>query len=364
MAAMNLPILDLTLQYQALKQEIECEVLAVLASGEYVLGPNVRSLEREVAEYCGVKHAVSCASGTDALHLALRAVGAGPGDEVITSTFSFAATAEAICHSGARPVFVDIDPATYNINPARVEASVTPGTRAVIPVHLYGQPADLAPIADTCRRHGLALIEDCAQSFGAEYGGRKSGAYGDIGCFSFYPSKNLGACGDGGMVVTDDDALAQSVRVFREHGRGALSGHAVVGYNSRLDEIQAAILRVKLRRVDEFNRLRRHNARLYTERFQNSRVVPPIEDGKGLHVFHQYTIRSARRDAVRDALAQAGVGSAIYYPVPLHRERAFAAGGVSLPHAEAAASQVLSLPMYPELTAGQIDEVCRVVLAA
>jgi UDP-N-acetyl-3-dehydro-alpha-D-glucosamine 3-aminotranferase len=363
---MRIPMVDLTAQYQSLKLEIDREISAVLASGHFILGPNVQALETEAAEYCGVKHAVSCASGTDALHLALRAAGIGAGDEVITTAFTFIATAEAISYTGARPVFVDIAPATFNLDPALVEAAVTPRTKAVLPVHLFGQPAELEPIGETCRRHGLRLIEDCAQSFGAEYGGRKSGAYGDIGCFSFYPSKNLGAYGDAGMVITDDDALARSVRMYRDHGRTATYRHAVVGYNSRLDELQAAILRVKLRHLDEYNRLRRRNARLYNERLRGADVVPPVEDATGRHVYHQYTVRSDRRDAIRMALEQAGIASAIYYPVPLHRQDAFldAAAGLRLAHAEDAAHEVLSLPMFPELAESQIDEVCRVVLAA
>jgi dTDP-4-amino-4,6-dideoxygalactose transaminase len=363
---MTIPMVDLKAQYAALKDEIDREVAAVLASGHFILGPNVQALEQEAAAYCGVKHAITCASGTDALHLALRACGIGPGDEVITTPFTFIATAEAISYTGAKPVFVDIEPGSFNIDPEQVARAVTPRTRAVLPVHLYGQPADLAPIAETCRRHGLRLIEDAAQSFGAEYGGRKSGAYGDIGCFSFYPSKNLGAYGDGGMVVTGDDALAKAVRIYRDHGRTATYQHALVGYNSRLDEIQAAVLRVKLRRIDEYNRLRRRNARLYTARLRGSAIVPPPEDGKGLHVYHQYTVRSARRDAVQKALGAAHIASAVYYPVPLHRQEAYLrdSAGVTLPHAEAAAAEVLSLPMHPELTEAQVEKITGVALSA
>jgi len=363
---MTIPMVDLKAQYQGLKDELDREVTAVLASGHFVLGPNVQALEQEAAAYCGVKHAITCASGTDALHLALRACGIGPGDEVITTPFTFIATAEAISYTGARPVFVDIDPGTFNIDPEQVARAVTSRTRAVLPVHLYGQPADLAPVAETCRRQGLRLVEDSAQSFGAEYAGRKSGAFGDIGCFSFYPSKNLGAYGDGGMVVTDDDGLARAVRILRDHGRTATYQHALVGYNSRLDEIQAAILRVKLKRIDEYNRLRRRNAHLYTERLRGTQVAPPVEDGKGLHVYHQYTICSDRRDIIQKALGTAHIASAIYYPVPLHRQEAYLkdTAGVILPRAEAAAAEVLSLPMYPELTESQIEQVCKTVLAA
>ncbi|HET6492053.1 MAG TPA: DegT/DnrJ/EryC1/StrS family aminotransferase [Burkholderiales bacterium] len=363
---MRIPMVDLQAQYRDLGAELDTAMQAVVRSGHFVLGPEVGAFERETAAYCNVRHAVSVASGTDALHLALRAAGVGPGDEVVTTPFTFIATAGAISQTGARPVFVDIDAGTFNIDPARVEAAVNARTRAVLPVHLYGQPADLAPIRELCRRRNLALIEDCAQSFGAEYGGRKSGAYGSMGCFSFYPSKNLGAYGDGGMIVTDDDAAAERLRRLRDHGRVAAYRHAMIGYNSRLDELQAAVLRVKLRRLDEYNRRRRENARRYGERLADSDVVPPVEDGKGLHVYHQYTIRTANRDVMRSALAAAGIASAVYYPVPLHRQEVYAAdnAGASFPAAEAAAEQVLSLPMCPELTEAQIDEVVRVVRQA
>jgi dTDP-4-amino-4,6-dideoxygalactose transaminase len=363
---MKIPMVDLHAQYRDLAAEIDEAIQRVVRSGQFVLGPAVAAFEREVAAYCGVRHAVAVASGTDALHLALRAAGMGPGDEVITTPFTFIATAGAISQTGARPVFVDIDSGTFNIDPARVEAAVNTHTRAVLPVHLYGQPADLAPIRELCRRRGFALIEDCAQSFGAEYGGRKSGAYGDMGCFSFYPSKNLGAYGDGGMVVTDDDARAERLRRLRDHGRIAGYRHGEIGYNSRLDELQAAVLRVKLQRLDEYNRQRRDNARRYGERLADAGVLPPVEDGKGLHVYHQYTIKSPRREHIRNALSAAGIASAVYYPLPLHRQDVYRADNAraSFPAADAAAEQVLSLPMYPELTEAQIDEVVRVVRQA
>ncbi len=359
-------MVDLKVQYRDLGREIDEALQAVVASGQFVLGPNVHAFEREAAGYCGVRHAIAVASGTDALHLALRAIGVGPGDEVVTTPFTFIATATAISQTGARPVFVDIDPATFNMNPALVEAAVTENTCAVLPVHLYGQPADLAPIREVCHRRGVVLIEDCAQSFGAEYGGRKSGAYGNMGCFSFYPSKNLGAYGDGGMVITNDDAAAERLRVLRDHGRMGSGRHAASGYNSRLDEIQAAVLRVKLRRLDQYNLRRRDNARRYNERLADSGIATPVEDGKGLHVYHQYTIRTAHREAIQEALSAAGIGSAVYYPVPVHRQEAFAAENARarLPAAEEAARQVLSLPMYPELTDEQIDEIARIVRQA
>ena len=363
---MNIPMVDLKAEYALLREELEKAALTALASAHYIGGPNVRAFEQEVAAYCGVKHAISCASGTDALLLALRACGVGLGDEVITTPFTFVATASTISMCGARPVFVDIDPHTYNIDPARIEAAVTSRTRAVVPVHLYGQPADLEPIAELCRRHGLKLIEDAAQSFGAEYGGRKSGAYGDLGCFSFYPSKNLGAFGDGGMVITDDDALAEKTRVLASHGSRQRYHHDVLGYNSRLDELQAAILRVKLKRVDAFNSARRRIAHRYNAHLAGCGVATPHEDGKGLHVFHQYTLQSDRRDRLQAVLTEAGIASAIYYPIPLHRQALYAepCRDVHLPVAETAAERVLSLPISPLLTDAQIDRICEVVRAA
>jgi len=363
---MTIPMVDLKAQYRDLQVEIDAAMQTVVRSAQFVLGPQVQAFEREVAAYCGVRHAISVASGTDALHLALRAAGIGPGDEVITTPFTFIATAGAVSQVGARPVFVDIDAATFNIDPARIAQAVSSRTRAVVPVHLYGQPADLAPISALCRERGLALIEDCAQSFGAEYGGKKSGAYGDMGCFSFYPSKNLGAYGDGGMVITDNDAAAERLRRLRDHGRIEGYRHGMVGYNSRLDELQAAVLRVKLRRLDEYNSRRRRNAQRYGERLADSDVVPPAADGKGVHVYHQYTVRSRHRDAVRHALTAAGIASAIYYPVPLHRQEVYAAGcaGARFPAVERAAEEVLSLPMYPELSEEQIETITRVVRQA
>lgn len=363
---MNIPMVDLKAEYALLKEEILGDIAQALEAAQYIQGPNVRALEQEAAAYCGVKHAISVASGTDALHLALRAAGLGPGDEVVTTPFTFIATASTISFTGATPVFVDIDPATYNIDPAAVAAAITPRTRAILPVHLYGQPADLAPLQALCDKHGLLLIEDAAQAFGAEYGGRKCGAYGDLGCFSFYPSKNLGAFGDGGMVVTDSDELAARVRLYREHGSRERYHYAVIGYNSRLDELQAAILRVKLKHVDEFNRLRRAHADHYNRRLKDTGVMLPAEDGKGLHVYHQYTIASGERDRLQQALSGSGIGCAIYYPLPLHQQEIYRdlCGSLTLPQAEHAARRVLSLPMSPLLTEAQMDAVCAAIEAA
>jgi dTDP-4-amino-4,6-dideoxygalactose transaminase len=363
---MQIPMVDLKVQYRQLQAEIDQAVATVLETSHFILGPQGEAFEKEAAAYLGVAHAIGVASGTDALHLALRAAGLGPGDEVITSSFTFIATAEAIAYVGATPVFADIDPRTFNLDPERVAQAVTPRTRAILPVHLFGQPADLAPLAALCDRHGLLLIEDCAQSFGATYAGRRTGSFGALGCFSFFPSKNLGCYGDGGMIVTSDDRLAEQVRMLRNHGSKVRYHHHLIGYNSRLDDLQAAILRVKLRHIDRFNRQRREHAHAYSARLAAAGVTPPLEDGKGVHVYHQYTVLTERREALQQALTQAGCASAIYYPIPLHRQEVFAADctGVALPVSESVAARCLSLPIFPELTETQIDQVIAAVCAA
>ncbi|MCM2264972.1 MAG: DegT/DnrJ/EryC1/StrS family aminotransferase [Desulfuromonadales bacterium] len=352
-------MVDLQIQYQQLKGEIDQAIAGVLDTSYYILGPHGQAFEAEVAAYLGVKHAVGVSSGTDALHLALRAAGLGPGDEVITSPFTFIATAEAIAYVGATPVFVDIDPQTFNLDPELVRKAITPKTRAILPVHLFGQPADLAPLKQMCDEHDLLLIEDCAQSFGATYAGKQTGSWGALGCFSFFPSKNLGCYGDGGMVVTSDDRLAEQVRMLRNHGSKVRYHHDIIGYNSRLDELQAAILRVKLRHIDRFNLQRRVNAHYYSGRLAEVGVMPPFEDGKGMHVYHQYTVLTDRREALQTALTQAECASAIYYPIPLHRQNVFArvCAEVSLPVSEQVAARVLSLPIYPELSETQMNRV-------
>jgi len=359
---MQIPMVDLQVQYQQLKGEIDRAIAGVLDTSYFILGPQGQALETEVAAYLGVKHAIGVSSGTDALHLALRAAGLGPGDEVITSPFTFIATAEAIAYVGATPVFVDIDPRTFNLAPELAAKAVTPRTKAILPVHLFGQPADLAPLQQLCAAHGLLLIEDCAQSFGATYAGRQTGSWGALGCFSFFPSKNLGCYGDGGMITTDDDGLAEQVRMLRNHGSKVRYHHDIIDYNSRLDELQAAILRVKLQYIDRFNAQRRTNAHYYSARLAAAGATPPLEDGKGVHVYHQYTVLTDRREALQQALTQAGCASAVYYPIPLHRQTVFATAcaGLSLPVSEDVASRVLSLPIYPELTEVQMD---RVLLA-
>jgi dTDP-4-amino-4,6-dideoxygalactose transaminase len=363
---MPIPMVDLQVQYQQLKDEIDRAIAGVLDTSYFILGPQGQALESEIAAYLGVKHAIGVASGTDALHLALRAAGLGPGDEVITSPFTFIATAEAIAYVGATPVFVDIDQRTFNLDPELTAKAVTGSTRAIMPVHLFGQPADLAPLRQLCEARSLLLIEDCAQSFGATYAGRQTGSWGALGCFSFFPSKNLGCYGDGGMVVTNDDQLAEQVRMLRNHGSKVRYHHAIIGYNSRLDELQAAILRVKLQYIERFNRQRRTNAHYYSARLAAAGVAPPFEDGKGVHVYHQYTVLTDRRDAIQQALAQAGCASAVYYPIPLHRQDVFAAeyAGLSLPVSEEISARVLSLPIYPELTEVQMDQVIAAIRAA
>jgi len=364
-----IPMVDLGVQHEHLQPELDAAVRAVMAETRYILGPNVQALEAELADYLGVAHAISCASGTDALHLALRAAHIGPGDEVITTPFTFIATVEAICYCGAEPVFVDIDPRTFNVDPESVSAAINERTKAILPVHLFGQPAAMPALQAIADEHDLLIIEDCAQSFGASIDGRQTGALGLAGAFSFFPSKNLGACGDGGLVTTDDDALADEVRMLRNHGR-RVDGyeHEVVGYNSRLDELQAAILRIKLRHVDNFNRQRRRVAAGYREQLSGSALEMPFEDGRGRHVYHQFTtlVPEGRREALQAALKQADIASAVYYPTPLHRQPAFSAysRADSLANSEAVAKRCLSLPIYPEMTEEQIDRVADCLRAA
>ena len=353
-----IPMVDLKRQYQELRGEIDAAIAEVLDSTRFILGPNVHALESELAEYLGVTHAISCASGTDALHLALRAADLGPGDEVITTPFTFIATAEAIRYVGAEPVFVDIDPRTFNIDPEAVARAITPRTRAILPVHLFGQPADMPALTRLAEDHLLLLIEDCAQSFGAHIDGVQTGSATAFGCFSFFPSKNLGGYGHGGVVTTNCTPAAERLMKLRNHGSRIRYHHDEIGYNSRLDEIQAAILRVKLKRIDAFNQQRRRVAARYAEALADVDVEIPFEDGIGLHVYHQYTVLTDRREAVMTALQEADIGHAIYYPIPLHRQVAFDnrdASPPNLPVTDAVASRCLSLPVFPELEDAQID---------
>jgi dTDP-4-amino-4,6-dideoxygalactose transaminase len=362
---MNIPMLDLKAEYALLKDEIEPAVCDALAACHYIGGPNVKAFEAEAAAYAGVKHAISCASGTDALLIALRAIGIKPGDEVITTPFTFVATASTVVMCGAKPVFVDIDPRTFNLDLNQVEAAITPNTKAIVPVHLFGQPVHLAPLKTLCDKHGLKLIEDAAQSFGGDYAGRKSGAYGDIGCTSFYPSKNLSAFGDGGLMITDSDRLAAELRVLASHGSRVRYHHHVLGYNSRLDELQAVILRIKLKRLDNFNNRRIAIADSYNKDLAGL-VETPFADGHGRHVYHQYTILSDRRDTIQKVLTESGIACAVYYPVPLHQQEMFAAthGSVRLPVTEKVAQRCLSLPISPMLKDDQIRRITGAIRQA
>ncbi len=359
-----IPMVDLKTQYRQIKAEVEQGLHQVLEDAHFILGPNVRAFEQEAAEYLGAKHAISCASGTDALHLALAAAGIKAGDEVITSPFTFIATAEAICYLGAKPVFVDIDPYTFNIDVEQIESAITANTRAILPVHLFGQPVDMGPLLEIARRRELKVIEDCAQSFGADIDGRQTGTFGEAGCFSFFPSKNLGCFGDGGMITTQSDGLAEKLKVLRNHGSEQRYHHSTIGYNSRLDEMQAVILRAKLKRITAYNEGRRAAAHTYTKRLTGlPGITPPQEDGKGSHVYHQYTLLTSNRDAIMQGLSDARISSAIYYPIPLHRQEVFAEQyrDVSLPVSEAIAEQCLSLPIYPELESEQIHTIVDVI---
>ena len=366
-AANPIPMVDPAGEYRLLKDEIDAAVSRVLASGRYVLGPEGEALEREVASYVGARYAVGCNSGTDALHLPLVAAGIGAGDEVIVPAFTFFATAEAVSYTGATPVFADIDPGTFNLAVDSLSRKITEKTRAVIAVHLFGQCADLVRIADLCRGRGLLLIEDCAQALGAAYQGRRAGAWGDFGCFSFYPTKNLAAVGDAGMITTSNPDYDSTLRMLRHHGSRQTYLHERVGWNSRLDEIQAAVLRVKLRRLDEFNAARRRAAQRYRQKLKGVQgVQPPVEDARGTHIYHQFTVRSGQRDAIREALARDGIAASIYYSTPLHRQPAYEAAnrGTFFPGAEAAAKTVLSLPIHPLLDDVSLDRICARLEAA
>jgi dTDP-4-amino-4,6-dideoxygalactose transaminase len=361
-------MVDLKIQYETIQDEINSAVLGVLQSTNFILGPYGKALEEDVARYHKVKHAVAVASGTDALHLALRAAGIKQGDEVITTPFTFIATAEAISYVGAVPVFVDILPDTFNMDITKLEAAMTKKTKAIIPVHLYGQSVDMDGLMEIAKKFNVRVVEDCAQSFGAEYKGTKTGAFGDIGCFSFFPSKNLGCYGDGGMVITNDSKLAEHMLSLRNHGSHIRYYHDEIGYNSRLDEIQAAILRIKFKRIDEYNAKRNANAALYAKYLSVPGIQLPTEQKGTKHVFHQYTIRVENRDVVKQRLDEGKVTSSmIYYPVPLHLQAAYKNLGMkpgSMPVAEKAAKEVLSLPMYPELKEEQIKQVADAVKKA
>jgi len=360
-----IPMVNLKAEYNEIKAEIQQGINGVLDSCAFILGPNVQAFEQEAADFLGVKHAIGVASGTDALHLALIAAGIGEGDEVITSAFTFIATAEAIRYVGATPVFVDIDAKTLNITAATIAAAITAKTRAIMPVHLFGQPADMSAIKALCERHSLKLIEDCAQSFGASIDGQQTGSFGDAAGFSFFPSKNLGAYGDGGLVTTSSDAVASMIKKLRNHGSDVRYYHDVIGYNSRLDEMQAVILRAKLKRIENSNQRRRAVAHLYSELLQGLPLETPFEDGLGVHVYHQYTLLSDHREKVLAALQAQQIACAVYYPVPLHQQAVFldSCAGLSLPVTESVAARCLSLPICPSLSDSQVREIAAVISA-
>lgn len=357
--------LDLTAEYHELKPEIDLAVARVLESGRYILGPEVEAFEQEFAKYCGVRYAVGVNSGTSALHLALLAAGIGPGDEVITAPFTFYATVAAIGYVGATAVYVDIDPATLNIDARQIEAAITERTRAILPVHLYGQPADMDPILAIARRHNLIVIEDAAQAHGAEYDGRRVGSIGDLGCFSFYPSKNLGAAGEGGMVTTNNPEYARTVALLRNWGEEQRYHPLLKGYNYRLPALQASILRVKLRRLEQWIEVRRALAADYDRLLGDAGVTSTATLPQTRHVYCLYTVRAQERDALRRELEQAGIQTAVHYPVPIHLMPAYADARYDagdFPVTEASARAVLSLPLYPQMTRGQIGEVAAQVL--
>ncbi|CAH9017994.1 DegT/DnrJ/EryC1/StrS family aminotransferase [Candidatus Nitrosacidococcus sp. I8] len=359
-----LPMVDLTAQYQVLKEELNEAVLHTLANGQFILGPNVEDFEKEVAAYLGAQYAISVASGTDALHLALIAAGIKAGDEVITSPFTFIATAEAICYVGAHPVFVDIDEKTFNLDTNQIEAVITPATRAILPVHLFGQGANMERLQVIADQHELLIIEDCAQSFGAEINGKKTGTLGFTGCFSFFPSKNLGCYGDGGLITTSSEEIAEHLRVLRNHGSSKRYHHTELGFNSRLDELQAVILRVKLKYIDQFNQARNQIAQQYTQTLINlPHCIPPYKEAGNTHVYHQYTLLSAYRDEIMKAFTEQHIASAIYYPIPLHQQIVFKQKyqDVHFPVSEQIAKQCLSLPIFPEMSKPQIEQVLNVV---
>ena len=369
---MKVPLLDLQAQYAALREELQSAALRVMDSQQFVLGPDVRALEDEACVYTRARHAIGCASGSDALLLALMALDIKAGDEVVTTPYSFFATAAAIARVGATPVFVDIDPLTYNIAPDKVETVLTERTRAIMPVHLYGQCARMSAIMEMSVRHGLAVIEDAAQALGAEdEGGRAAGTMGAIGCYSFYPSKNLGGAGDGGMMTTNDDQLAERLRMLRVHGSMVKYYHPLIGINSRLDSLQAAILRVKLPHLDRWSAARRANAERYNQLFEDAGLteeigLPVAREGVN-HIFNQYVIRAgARRDALVEHLKRNDIGTDIYYPVPLHLQECFSYLGYvagDFPEAERAARETIALPIYPELTEEQQRYVVETIRA-
>ncbi|MBC2721506.1 DegT/DnrJ/EryC1/StrS aminotransferase family protein [Desulfosporosinus sp.] len=361
---MSIPLLDLKAQYLTIKDEIDQAIFDVLDSSVYILGPQMKALEKEIAAFCGTEEAVAVANGTDALVLTLKAFGIGPGDEVITTPFTFFASAETIAMVGAKPVFVDIDPVTLNMDLNQLQDKITPQTKAIIPVHIFGQMVDVDRVMEIAARHDLKVIEDAAQAIGAEYRGKKAGSLGHAATFSFFPTKNLGAYGDAGMIVTNDKSLAAHLRMLRFHGCQTKYYHEEIGYNSRLDEMQAAILRVKLRYLDQWNEGRREKAKLYDQLLADTKIQLPGRDPLATPIYHLYVLRTDERSALMEHLKAGGVANAIYYPVPLHLQRAFRSLGYKVgdfPVAEKACEQALAIPCYPELSLEQQHEIAALV---
>jgi dTDP-4-amino-4,6-dideoxygalactose transaminase len=363
---MRIPLLDLVSQYEQLSDEVLPAIKDVLSRGQFILGEEVELFEEKFAAYCGADHGVGVASGTDALHLALRALGIGSGDEVITAANTFAATGFAIAYTGATPVFVDVEPADYNIDVNLIERAVTPRTKAIIPVHLYGQPADMDPILSIARKYGLKVVEDACQAHGALYRGRRVGSLGHAGCFSFYPGKNLGAYGDGGAIVTNDSDLAEKIRLLRNYGQRVKNAHSMLGFNSRLDTLQAAILLVKLNYLDRWNDQRRASAERYNELLAQSGVQIPADKPDVRHVFHLYVIQHERRDDLLNHLKQRHIYCGVHYPTPLHLAAPFRSASTvpdGVPQCSTLSKRILSLPIYPEFTDAQADHVVESILA-
>ncbi len=357
-----IPFVDLKAQYTSIKDEINAAVTQVLETTQFVLGKEVAAFETEFADYCNADYGIAVNTGTSALHLALLAAGVGPGDEVITVPFTFVATVAAIYYTGATPVFVDIDPVSYTIDITQIEGAITERTKAILPVHLYGQPADMEPIIEIARRHNLTVIEDAAQAHRAEYKGQRVGSIGDLGCFSFYPGKNLGAYGEGGMVVTNNPEYARTIQMLRDWGQEQRYHHVLKGYNYRMEGMQGAILRVKLRYLDSWTEARRANAALYDELLANLDVKTPTVMPYSHHVYHIYAMRSHRRDWLQQMLNEQGIQTGIHYPIPVHLQPAYSDLGYKpgdFPHSELAAKEVFSLPMYAELKPAQIDTVVK-----
>jgi len=360
----SVPLLDLKRQYASIKTEIDEAIAKVVTHAQFILGPEVKTFEESVASYCKTKFAIGVASGTDALLISLRACGVGTGDEVIIPTFSFFATAGVVHNLGAKPVFVDINPETYNLDPDLIQEKITKKTKVIMPVHLFGQTCDMDPILDLAKKYNLKVVEDAAQALGAEYKSKKAGSLGDLGCFSFFPSKNLGGMGDGGMVVTSNPELAEKIKLLRTHGAKQKYYHDIVGYNSRLDTLQAAVLNVKLKYLDSWSKKRRENAQVYNQQLKGLEITLPKAESFNYHIYNQYTIAVKNRDELKDILKQKGIGCEVYYPVPLHLQECFSYLGYkkgSCTISEMKASDVISLPVFPELTEAEQNYVISAI---